>query len=313
MSLKAKQPAAANVNEYLTDPEFLEPTLQLAGPQAVEQLQAVLHSLVQQRPHIWADCVNWAFHYWHTQYSDNIQQLLHSFPPHQLTSSGALFWSGSRRCPHPLSFDANNSLHLDYVMAAANLFAQMYGLTGSRDRAAVATVLQSLHIPRFTPKCSMVDIPVLDKEPQKTGASFEHSHLEKLKAALPSPKKLSGFQMHPIDFEKDDDSDFHMDFIVAASNLRAENYDISPADRHKSKWIAGKIIPAIATTTAAVAGLVCLELYKVVQGSQHLQSYKNSFMNLALPFFSFSEPLPPRTRQYHNREWTLWDHFDVRG
>jgi hypothetical protein len=33
--------------------------------------------------------------------------------------------------------------------------------------------------------------------------------------------------------KQDDDSNFHMDFIVAASNLRAENYGISPADRHK--------------------------------------------------------------------------------
>ena len=32
---------------------------------------------------------------------------------------------------------------------------------------------------------------------------------------------------------QDDDSNFHMDFIVAASNLRAENYGIAPADRHK--------------------------------------------------------------------------------
>ena len=84
-----------------------------------------------------------------------------------------------------------------------------------------------------------------------------------IKKLPPADKKL---KMSPIDFEKDDDDNFHMDFIVACSNLRAENYEIPPADRRKSKLIAGKIIPAIATTTAMVTGLDCLELYKVVQG-----------------------------------------------
>nr|XP_051697439.1 ubiquitin-like modifier-activating enzyme 1 isoform X5 [Oryctolagus cuniculus] len=303
---------AENVNQYLTDPKFVERTLQLGGTQPVEVLEALQRSLVLQRPHTWADCVTWACYHWHTQYSNNIRQLLHNFPPNQLTSSGAPFWSGPKRCPHPLTFDVNNTLHLDYVMAAANLFAQMYGLMGSQDRPAVATLLQSLQVPEFIPK-SGVRIHVSDQELQSASVSLDDSHLEELKAVLPSPDKLCGFKMYPINFEKDDDSNFHMDFIVAASNLRAENYDISPADRHKSKLIAGKIIPAIATTTSAVVGLVCLELYKVVQGHQQLASYKNSFMNLALPFFSFSEPVAPPHHQYYNQEWTLWDRFDVHG
>lgn len=41
------------------------------------------------------------------------------------------------------------------------------------------------------------------------------------------------FKIQPLDFEKDDDSNFHMDYIVAASNLRAANYNIPPADKHK--------------------------------------------------------------------------------
>jgi len=67
------------------------------------------------------------------------------------------------------------------------------------------------------------------------------------------------------EFEKDDDGNGHVAYITAASNLRAAVYGIPPLDFFRTKLASGRIIPAIATTTSAVAGLVCLELLKVVR------------------------------------------------
>lgn len=41
---------------------------------------------------------------------------------------------------------------------------------------------------------------------------------------LPKPSSLAGMKLNPITFEKDDDTNFHMQFISATSNLRARKY-----------------------------------------------------------------------------------------
>ena len=96
--------------------------------------------------------------------------------------------------------------------------------------------------------------------------------------------------IQPIEFEKDDDTNFHIAFINAAANLRARNYKITESNHAKTKMIAGKIIPAIATTTAMITGAVGVEMYKYVQGYTAIEKFRNGFINLALPLFLFSEP-----------------------
>uniref|UniRef100_A0A3Q1JLF7 E1 ubiquitin-activating enzyme n=1 Tax=Anabas testudineus TaxID=64144 RepID=A0A3Q1JLF7_ANATE len=279
-----------NVNLFLSDAGFVERTLAHGDAEALEVLGGVWSSLTDlngggQRPTSWEDCVSWARCKWETLYNNDICQLLHCFPPDQVTSTGLPFWSGSKRCPHPLTFDPNNSTHMEYVVAAATLYD------------STREILKNIRVPSFTPKSS-VKIHLTDKEMQedkeKQSGDAGKSKLEELKAKLASPSlKVSAKQMYPIDFEKDDDTNFHMDYVVAASNLRAENYDIPAADRHQSKGIAGRIIPAIATTTAAVAGLMCLELYKLVQGHKKISSYRTAYVNLAVQYFVMSQPSRP--------------------
>lgn len=304
---------AENVNQYIGDPKFAERAEKLPGMQALEVFDSIKKCLVDERPNEFADCVRWARIQFQENYHNTIQQLLYNFPKDQVTSSGQPFWSGPKRCPHPLEFDPLEATHMDYVTSAANLRAYMYGIKGSRDQRLILECLKTVTVPKFVPK-SGVKISVTDEEAaQESSGNVDDDDLEKTRGALPTPQQLAGFKMSPADFEKDDDTNFHMDFIVAASNLRAANYDITPADRHKSKLIAGKIIPAIATTTALVSGLVALELYKIVQGNKNLETYKNGFINLALPFFGFSEPINAPKNKYHDTEFTLWDRFEVKG
>jgi len=156
-------------------------------------------------------------------------------------------------------------------------------------------------VPVFKPKQG-VKIHTNDTEAQnamKSGSSMESQLLGEIIDKLVNITNKKEFKIQQIEFEKDDDSNLHMDFIVACSNLRAENYDITPADRHKSKLIAGRIIPAIATTTSLIVGLDCIELYKLIQGRDNIESYKSSFVNLTLPFFGLSEPMPPKIFRWH--------------
>jgi|LauGreDrversion4_2_1035121.scaffolds.fasta_scaffold621831_2 hypothetical protein len=84
------------------------------------------------------------------------------------------------------------------------------------------------------------------------------------------------------EFEKDNDENFHVDFIHAFANVRAENYKLDAMDWITVKIKAGKIVPALATTTAAIAGLQTIELLKYLKDCK-LTEHRNSFLNLAVP------------------------------
>lgn len=71
------------------------------------------------------------------------------------------------------------------------------------------------------------------------------------------------------------------------SNLRSRNYGLAPYTWIQTKLKAGRIMPALSTTTSVISALQSIELIKILKSSK---SPKNTFANLAIPLIQMSEP-----------------------
>ena len=118
--------------------------------------------------------------------------------------------------------------------------------------------------------------------------------------------------MNVEEFEKDNDDNFHVDFIHSLANVRAQNYKLDEMDWITVKIKAGRIVPALATTTAAIAGLQTIELIKFLKDAK-FSEYRNSFLNLAVPSLMQSEPglaVKNKIGVKKQIEVTLWDRWE---
>lgn len=258
-------------------------------------------------------CVEMAYSAFHAMFRDKILALIAAFPA-DFTKDGEKFWSGAKRFPTAATLDLDDEVHLDFIRSTANIYATNFGIVPlpsddtmvaaddpKRDAATFKRLLAGREAPPVQLSAASeakLDVAAADKgegaEEAKAGDA-DAKDLEEAESLLAELRALNprDVKILPADFEKDADMNFHIDFIASAANLRARNYKIAEATRHKCKMIAGKIVPAIATTTASMTGLVCLELIKILQ-NKPLDSYKESSNNLGVNSYFFSTPAEPR-------------------
>jgi ubiquitin-activating enzyme E1 len=294
-------------------------------------LKRMHDALVVSRPATFADCVSWARIQFEEHFSNNLLQLLHNFPLDRVTSTGTPFWGGAKKPPTPICFDIEDPLHFSFILSLASLRATSYSVpqpTGEVLDTLIRDTVRATIVPAFRPK-EGVKIATTEEEAkneQKEGSSsggdsgrpmgmddIEES-CNAILTNLPPIESFSGNVVNPIDFDKDVDA--HMLVVSCVSNLRARNYAIPEADLHTSRGIAGKITPAIATTTALVTGAICLEIFKIIQEFP-VEKLFNSFNNLALPMFTTMEPEPPKVTETivcgKPLKWTSWDRVDIQN
>jgi ubiquitin-activating enzyme E1 len=314
--LLEKTPAEANA--FLIKPEEYKAAMKSAGDaQARELLERVVECLVSERCETFEDCISWARRKFEDYFSNRVKQLTYTFPENATTSGGAPFWSAPKRFPKPLEFSSNDPSHMSLIAAASILRANTYGIPipeWASNSKELAEAVDKVQISVFKPKQG-VKIVTDEKATNMHPSTIDDSAvIDNLIRTLEIGVKnlSSGFRMSPIQFEKDDDTNYHMDLIAGFANMRARNYSIPEVDKLKAKFIAGRIIPAIATTTAMATGLVCLELYKVILDHK-VEKYRNTFANLALPLFSMAEPVPPKIIKHGILSWSVWDRWVIAG
>ncbi|AYU83110.1 ubiquitin-activating enzyme e1, putative [Leishmania donovani] len=223
-------------------------------------------------------------------FRDRILDLQAAFPRGAKKKNGEDFWSGHRKYPTALQVTAaditTNPDAKNFLVAAINLYACMFGVhppkhearfndeknrwmqeyrTDAWIQAEVSKLSTPAYVAGFVDNLDD-DLAANAQEGKQVTMEESEAELQGLLADVAAlATKCKGSRAAALEFEKDDDDNFQIDFVAAASNLRAENYGIPTQDRMKVKLVAGKIIPAIATTTSAVTGLGLIELFKVLQ------------------------------------------------
>lgn len=301
------------VNSYLDKDDYIKTLPQSLVLSSLE----ILEGNLVDTPKTFDECIVWARLEFEKRYNHQLKQLLFNFPIDHVDSNGVPFWSGSKRPPTPIVFDHSNEMHMNFVSSATFLRAYTLGIIESELKPEdyeeklkhIENIAMSVEVPEFVPQTGL---KIKTEMNSKVAVELEDEDevIEKIKATLPERSTIK-WRMSPLVFEKDDERNFHIDFISASANLRATAYNIQTVDRLKAKLIAGKIIPAIVTTTACVSGLVCIELYKLLQGFKNIEAYRSSFINLAIPVFQQGEPFPPTSTKFQGKDFTLWDRIDI--
>lgn len=294
--------APQDFNQYKLNPTKYKSLTEADRNQLTEVVSNVNFVKNNMACHI-KECIQFAYKLWHEYFRDQIYHLTQKFPADSVTSEGLPFWAGTKKFPKVGNFTGTD-IEIAFLESVSNLWAEVCGLNQKVTLKQLQTFIKKSTPPNMSNPSGVF---AENEKQQKELENASGKPIDELIDSLPDLDEIKDITVKPLEFEKDDDTNFHVDFVTATSNSRAMNYGIEPADKFKTKGIAGKIIPAIITTTSLVSGLAMTEFIKVIQNFDKVELYSNSFVNLALPVIAFSDPIKIATIKVGNFKYTLWD------
>lgn len=250
---------------------------------------------------------NSAMTFFNVNFIQKINDLREQYPIDHITNDGEKFWSKTRRFPSMLSFNKTDDTIFNFVKAYTEIMTEILNLDKTDMNDKITEFLNSYCMPKLESKFKFGATEEEEKK-LKEHELLNIDYEEIKKNIIQIITNTDKLKFSVIEFEKDSDTNFHIDFITTISNFRARNYSIPETSKFETKGIAGKIIPALATTTAVVSGLVSIELMKYIKYKNELaiDKFKNTFVSLGITFIGSSEPIACPTKKIGKLDINLW-------
>ena len=230
-------------------------------------------------------------------YKDEIIKITKMFPKDFKNKDNTYFWSGQKKYPKAIDLNDDKDYSKKFIIYFTKILLN----------ALKVEYKQDFDLNQFNIENNYLTLNNINNLEENV---------------LNLSKKIKINSLNPEIFEKDIDSNNHINFIHICSNLRARNYGIEECDRLKTKLIAGKIIPAVSSTTSAITGFTSSQIYTLLQ-TNDINILKDIRFNIATnTYFILNPPEVSGKTEIQGRRglilavpknFTCWDHIEIKG
>ena len=252
-----------------------------------DKIHNIRNLLIIKNENSFEKCLELGIYLYCQNYIEKIENILKEKPENYKMEDGSFFWNGSRIRPHPLIFDINDYFCANYIKSFSILLSQCLNIKYKNYNNNINSMIQKLYDSK---NFSIYKKDSVDKLISEINEILQNKSLE----------EISNY-IHPLIFEKDDDSNSQIDFIYACTNLKSKNFNLGEASWLKVKLTAGRIVPSIPMASSAITGFISLQIYPLLFQDIKLDSLNILNFNLSIPSLIIQKPFEVENFEDENK------------
>ena len=141
----------SNLKKYFDDPDDF---FRIIGNEANENEQIdILKTIIKLKSILkennYNKIIEYAIEIFCFNFNFQIKKLIKEFPENTRNKDNTLFWGGSKKMPHPIIFDINDSLTFEFIKLFSYFIAKTLNIQINEDNNYIKNLINNIKIPKY--------------------------------------------------------------------------------------------------------------------------------------------------------------------